>query len=55
VPTLAHRVILGAGARLRDLSSQQIVEEILNSVPVPGGDPTAKAWAEKVPAKTARS
>jgi len=55
VPTLAHRVILGAGARLRDLSSQQIVEEILNSVPVPGGDPTAKAWAEKAPAKTARS
>jgi MoxR-like ATPase len=55
VPTLAHRVILGAGARLRDLSSQQIVEEILNSVPVPGGDPTAKAWSEKVPAKTAKS
>jgi len=55
VPTLAHRVILGAGARLRDLSSQQIVEEILNSVPVPGGDPTAKAWAEKVPAKSAKS
>jgi MoxR-like ATPase len=55
VPTLAHRVILGAGARLRDLSSQQIVDEILNSVPVPGGDPTAKAWAEKVLAKTAKS
>jgi MoxR-like ATPase len=55
VPTLAHRVILGAGARLRDLSSQQIVEEILNSVPVPGGDPTARAWSEKVPAKTAKS
>jgi len=55
VPTLAHRVILGAGARLRDLSSQQIVEEILNSVPVPGGDPTAKAWPAKVPAKGAKS
>lgn len=40
VPTLSHRVILGPGARLRDLSAQQIVEEILNSVPVPGGDPT---------------
>ena len=40
VPTLAHRVILGPGARLRDLTSQQVVEEILNSVPVPGGDPT---------------
>lgn len=41
VPTLAHRVILGPGARLRDLSNRQIVEEILHSVPVPGGDPTS--------------
>ncbi|MBN1146801.1 MAG: MoxR family ATPase [Anaerolineales bacterium] len=40
-PTLAHRVILGPGARLRDLSAQQVVEEILHGVPVPGGDPTA--------------
>jgi MoxR-like ATPase len=39
VPTLAHRVILGPGARLRDLSAQQIVEEVLHNVPVPGGDP----------------
>jgi MoxR-like ATPase len=41
VPALAHRVILGPGARLRDLSNRQIVEEILHSVPVPGGDPTS--------------
>jgi MoxR-like ATPase len=54
VPTLAHRVILGAGARLRDLSSQQIVEEIMNSIPVPGGDPTARGNVEKVSAKGAR-
>ena len=40
-PTLAHRVILGPGARLRDLSAEQIVTEILHGVPVPGGDPTA--------------
>lgn len=40
IPTLAHRVILGPGARLRDLSSQQIVEEILSNLAVPGGDPT---------------
>jgi MoxR-like ATPase len=40
VPTLAHRVILGPGARLRDLSQQQIIEEILLGVVVPGGDPT---------------
>ena len=41
-PTLAHRVILGPGARLRDLTAQQVVDEILNAVPVPGGDPTGR-------------
>jgi MoxR-like ATPase len=40
IPTLAHRVILGPGARLRDLNAQQIVDEIMHAVPVPGGDPT---------------
>ncbi len=43
VPTLAHRVILGPGARLRDLTAEQVVEEILNTVPVPGGDPLGRA------------
>jgi len=38
--TLAHRVIVGPGARLRDLSANQIVDEVIESVPVPGGDPT---------------
>jgi MoxR-like ATPase len=42
VPTLAHRVILGPGARLRDLSAEQIVEEVLHNVPAPGGDPLEK-------------
>lgn len=41
VSTLAHRVILGPSARLRDLNAQQVVEDVLSSVPVPGGDPTA--------------
>ena len=45
VPTLAHRVILGPGARLRDLTTSQIVEEVLHNVPVPGGDPMAGALA----------
>jgi MoxR-like ATPase len=40
VPTLAHRVILGPGARLRDLTTSQIVEEIVSGVAIPGGDPT---------------
>jgi MoxR-like ATPase len=41
IPTLAHRVILGPGARLRDLSTEQIIQEILRGVAVPGGDPTS--------------
>ncbi len=35
---LAHRVILGPSARLRDLSAEQILEEVLDTMPVPGGE-----------------
>ncbi len=35
---LAHRIILGPAARLRDLSADQILGEILDNLPVPGGD-----------------
>ena len=38
VPTFAHRIILGPAARLRDLDASQIVNEIMENVPVPGGD-----------------
>jgi MoxR-like ATPase len=38
VPVLAHRVIVGPAARLRELSVEKIVEEILENLPVPGGD-----------------
>ncbi len=37
-PTLSHRVILGPAARLRDLSADQILQDVLTKVPVPGGD-----------------
>ena len=37
-PALSHRVILGPAARLRDLSSDQVLDEIMTVVPVPGGD-----------------
>jgi MoxR-like ATPase len=40
IPTFAHRMILGPAARLRDLDADEIVQEIINSVPVPGGDLT---------------
>lgn len=37
-PALAHRVILNPSARLRDLTTDQIVDDILDNLPVPGGD-----------------
>ena len=37
-PALSHRVILGPAARLRDLSGDQVLDEIISKVPVPGGD-----------------
>ncbi len=39
---LAHRVIPGPAARLRDVSAKGIVEEIVSRLPVPGGDLTAE-------------
>ena len=41
-PALSHRVILGPAARLRDLSGDQILDEIISRVPVPGGDLKAR-------------
>jgi MoxR-like ATPase len=38
VPVLAHRVIVGPAARLRELSAEKIVQEILDNTPVPGGN-----------------
>lgn len=39
-PALAHRIILSPAARLRDLTAQDVVEDLLNKVSVPGGDLT---------------
>jgi MoxR-like ATPase len=38
VPALAHRIILSPAARLRDVSEENILEDIMARVPVPGGD-----------------
>ena len=40
---LGHRVILGPAARLRDLTTAEVVTEILDSVAVPGGDLTGES------------
>ncbi len=42
VPALAHRIILGPGARLKNLSADDIVRAVLSDLLVPGGDPQAK-------------
>jgi MoxR-like ATPase len=35
---LAHRIMVDPSARLRDISSNVIVQETLRTLPVPGGD-----------------
>jgi MoxR-like ATPase len=35
---LSHRMILGSAARIREVNTRAVVEEILNSLPVPGGE-----------------
>ncbi len=37
-PALAHRIIIGPAARMKDVSSSDIVRELLDTTPVPGGD-----------------
>jgi len=38
ISVLAHRIIVSPAARLRDLSSDRIMQEIVTATPVPGGD-----------------
>lgn len=40
LPVLAHRIVVSPAARIRNLSAEKIVQEILNALPVPGGDLT---------------
>jgi MoxR-like ATPase len=38
VPVLGHRIIVSPAARLRELSADRIVQEIVHTTPAPGGD-----------------
>ncbi len=45
---LAHRIIVSPAARLRDLSSDRIVHEIVISTPVPGGEFSSEPVRKKI-------
>jgi MoxR-like ATPase len=47
VAVLGHRVIVSPAARLRELSADRIVEEVLHNSPVPGGDYRAVSMKPK--------
>ena len=38
VPALAHRLIVGSAARIREVDAREIVQELLERLPVPGGE-----------------
>jgi MoxR-like ATPase len=42
IPTLSHRIIMGPGARLRDVTPDTVVQDVMSNIVVPGGDLTAK-------------
>jgi MoxR-like ATPase len=38
VPALAHRLIVGSAARIREIDARDLVTELLGRIPVPGGE-----------------
>ena len=38
VPALAHRLIVGSAARIREVDAVDVIKEVLEKVPVPGGE-----------------
>lgn len=47
VPVLGHRILVGPAARLREVSADRIVREIVENLPVPGGDYRSKDSKEE--------
>ena len=43
VPTLAHRIIVSPAARVRNLDSRTVIQDILRGIPAPGARPVAPA------------
>jgi MoxR-like ATPase len=42
IPALSHRIILGPGARLKNLTADDIIRAVISDLLVPGGDPKAR-------------
>ncbi len=38
VPTLAHRLIVGSAARIREVDARDIIQELIDKLPIPGGE-----------------
>jgi MoxR-like ATPase len=51
IPVLGHRIIVSPAARLRELSADRIVQEVVYNAPIPGGDYQLSAQKEKVQEK----
>jgi MoxR-like ATPase len=50
IPVLAHRIIVGPEARLRELGADRIIQDIIHNIPAPGGSfqaPSSEASANK--------
>lgn len=43
IPTLAHRMIISPAARLKNVNPSQVVQEVLDTIPVPGSRVRARA------------
>jgi MoxR-like ATPase len=42
VAALAHRVIIGPAARIKDVSPRSVIEEVLRGLPVPGAQASSR-------------
>jgi MoxR-like ATPase len=47
IAVLAHRIIVSPAARLSDLGSDSIIQEIVHAMPAPGGDFTPEPERKK--------